>query len=80
MYEAFCYKFWHMRPSIRCFCCRALSTTQDVITRWIIEINSYTHFQVFVFALASERAGGQLGLLSCQGVSPSAYFLGTYTW
>ena len=36
--------------------------------------------QVFVFALASERAGGQLGLMFCQGVSPTAYYLGTYIW
>lgn len=33
-----------------------------------------------MFTLASERAGGQLGLMFCQGVSPSAYFLGTYLW
>jgi len=36
--------------------------------------------QVFVFTLASERAGGQLGLMLCQGVSPGAYFVGTYLW
>lgn len=47
--------------------------------------NTHTHTQthntqVYVFSLASERVGGQLGLMLCQGVSPSAYAIGTYIW
>lgn len=49
------------------------------------QANQHTHTQthntqVYVFSLASERVGGQLGLMLCQGVSPSAYAVGTYIW
>ena len=51
-------------------------TTGPVFFMWVMQILLPT----WVHTLASERQGGQLGLMRQQGLTASAHYLAMYAW